>query len=132
MRSVQRWVRVFSALWVVAAASFVAGPTHAGQKQNLSVVISAANKSISGYLGSVRNSGDNVQYLQITVTDGIMSVNAMTVAGNSASCVSTNATLINLALHVPSDANVIVRWDASGSCSSLLFTNDSTAPAKSQ
>jgi hypothetical protein len=106
-------------------------PALAGLKTANPVLIDATARTAQGAIGTVRNTGDAVQYLGCEVTafgDGgwITSCYARNAAGTTVSCVNlTEPQLRDSARALNGDSWLLFQWDDAGQCTQIFSRNDS-------
>lgn len=115
---------------VVAASVSYALHARAGYVSPEPLIVEPAEMFFVGAIGNTRYSSDNVSYISCTITAmansqvGHCSA-ADATRGKSASCVTTNANLINAIRSINSISYVYVRYDSTGACARIEVTQSS-------
>ena len=105
----------------------------AGLKQNMNVTyFPGAFLDVGyGFLGTARNSPDNVQQLGCFSSGGSATCSGTTAAGQSFSCSTSSATQLAAIHSMTSDSYLLFGWDnATGMCEFVYVRNMSYTPAK--
>ena len=121
---------------IVAAAlamGLFASTAFAGNKSVYEVTINTvgAKPNATGDLGYVRNTADPYQYIGCEATATLGNCYAVTSAGVSKTCTTTDAALIELIRSIKGDSNLYFSWSSTdGSCKNIRVRNDSLAAPK--
>ncbi len=116
-----------------AVALMVTSVAYAGKTLSSPVTVhrNADNSgSMTGSLGSTRNSADTTSYLSCS-TDRYgtgspqMHCSATTAAGVGGYCHSSSAQLVTAIDSMPNDAYIVVSWDATATCTGISVYHDS-------
>ena len=113
------------------------GTAQAGYKDSLSVVIDKTNKTAQGYIGTVRNSADNVQLLGCSITVNpstsfpfTVSCVATDTGGQTVGCYTHNDDLAHMVAGLNGDSHLQFWWDSSGSCTQIMISTYSNHEPK--
>ncbi len=94
-----------------------AGVVSAGMKG--SYPVSIGSNYASGSLGSVRNSTDSTQFMDIITQENWAWFAFVDSTGKYAGCTTTDVSRIALARSVNQSSYVYVQWDSSSTCTSV-------------
>lgn len=116
-----------------ALALMVTSVAYAGQKLVDPVSVhrnSDYSGSMSGSFGATRNSADTTSFLSCktthsTTASAFMTCSATTASGVSGYCHSSSAQLVTAIESVPNDAYILVTWDTTAACTSIVVYHDS-------
>jgi hypothetical protein len=108
------FLRLVASLALSVALTF---PVYAGLKLHREVVVNAT--SISGDIGSARNSVDNVQYIGCNDFGASIHCYGKNAAGLSKSCSSNAVSMIQQVRGLRTNTYLIISFDAQGACTSI-------------
>lgn len=115
---------------IILAGTVFTGLAQAGAKW-INEQVYVGSSSAWGALGYVRNTSNNVEYLQCKVTgysngaDAYAYCSARNAAGTTYSCISESPDVIMAAAAVSSDSYVTLYKDSSGNCTYVSAENGS-------
>jgi|HubBroStandDraft_1064217.scaffolds.fasta_scaffold559045_1 hypothetical protein len=112
------------AVGVAVSLCLLASGAVAGYKANYPVSISTSSRTMSGALGSIRNTSDTVQVFQCATYQGTGGspwayCSATDASGNNASCSTTSPNLVQQINALNGDSYVYVYWNTDGSCGQI-------------
>jgi hypothetical protein len=127
----------FSMMVALVLVAGIAGAVRAGARKTGTVTINTSSHYAQGYLGSVRNSTNRVEFIDCyryaywtgysdlwcTATDS---------SGNSVSCSTETPELIQAASAISGDSFVAFDWDDGGECTEIDVDNGSYTAPKAQ
>ncbi|MGE6757506.1 hypothetical protein D7X55_33920 [Corallococcus sp. AB049A] len=113
----------------------VGGNAWAGFKQGFPVVIHTSVNAFGGDIGAIRNTADNMQFIQITFEGRVIGNNSVMffvrdASGNSAMCSSSDPKILEAAHSITSDSAIMVYHDGAGSCNNVQVIATSVNPPK--
>lgn len=125
--------RKLSTIALVLVSAAFSATAWAGYRYSVEVQIDAANRTARGSLGTARNSADNNQAIgcRITASAGsnpVVFCEATDAAGHSASCSSSDKSLVTAATSIRDSSIVNFAWAPGGNCLSLSIENYSHSP----
>ena len=114
----------------IGAALVLSGSAFAGNKATQEVI--ATTTTISGALGSVRNSDDQTQSLYCKDYGASAYCYAKDASGNSASCTTSDSTHLSVIRGWKDSGYIYIRYDENGTCTRVETINGSPYEPKQQ
>lgn len=125
---------VLSVGLVMVLGAAVAKEAFAGGKSVFTLTVDTVARRAHGNLSDIRNSANNVEFLNVFITTstvgGQLTVNGRNAAGTQFMCSTVDTNLINAARALDGDAAFTVRWNTAGTCTNVDVTKSSAAAPK--
>ncbi|WP_338275139.1 hypothetical protein [Corallococcus caeni] len=113
-------------MWGLCVAMGLSTIGFAGERFSSSVFINTTTRAFSGNLGTARNGSDFVSYLWCASTgSGVGWCHAKDASGVTASCVTTDAGMLETIRSLNSDSNLQVLYDNTGLCTYIYVATGS-------